>query len=455
VKENGMRCYLQAMAGSEDHRCMFHERVEAKDERACVKALLRQLDGGTHDMEGYQLPGVDLSGRVFHTDVNLRNAVFAGPTSFAEASFPELVDLRGAHFMDDANFNDVRFRGPAHFSGAHFEGQVLLRGAIFGDDALFDEVAFGTLTDLDHARFAGDARFDRMTVEGRINLGYAEFDKYSFFIGAECRGESDFSFTEFRNYADLARSRWAELDMTDVIFEKRGCFDGAVISSGTFEDAELRHVTFRDVDLSNIFTTGASLEEAYMSEARWGKPLRGPLGKKVLVKEEAIAEVEGTRDAIKRAEAAHRNLKESYKNEGDYAMAGEFFIREMALRTRALFMDKEYVAWLANKIVSGLCGYGERPARVIFWWLAFVFVFGTIYFSGQLIAPSDGSGIDYSTWGGFLTCLYFSVVTFTTLGFGDIQPVTDAGRAVAGVEAFTGAFMIALFVLVLGRKMIR
>jgi hypothetical protein len=47
------------------------------------------------------------------------------------------------------------------------------------------------------------------------------------------------------------------------------------------------------------------------------------------------------------------------------------------------------------------------------------------------------------------------VVTFTTLGFGDISPITDAGRAVASVEAFTGAFMIALFVLVFGRKMIR
>ena len=35
------------------------------------------------------------------------------------------------------------------------------------------------------------------------------------------------------------------------------------------------------------------------------------------------------------------------------------------------------------------------------------------------------------------------------------EPVTDAGRAVASVEAFTGAFMIALFVLVFGRKMIR
>ncbi len=455
VKENGNKCDLQALAGSKEHLCIFHEKVGAKEEKACVKALHRQLDGGSHDLEGYQLPGVDLSGRVFHTDVNLRNSSFAGKTSFAEAIFPELVDLRGSTFEDDVIFNDVRFRGPAHFSGARFGGEVLLRGAIFGDEALFDGVAFGTLTDLDHARFTGDAHFDGMTVNGRINLGYAEFDKYSFFIDAECKGESDFSFTEFRNYSDFAQSHWTELNMTDVIFEKRGCFDGAVIDSGTFEDAELRHVTFREVDLANVFTTGASLEEAYMAEARWGRMGRGPLGKKVVVKEETIAEEEGTRDAVKRAEAAHRNLKESYKNEGDYAMAGEFFIREMALHTRALKMDKEYSGWLASKLVSGLCGYGERPTRVIFWWLAFVFIFATIYFSGQLIAPSDGGEIEYNTWGGFLTCLYFSVVTFTTLGFGDIQPVTDAGRAVAGVEAFTGAFMIALFVLVLGRKMIR
>ena len=53
--------------------------------------------------------------------------------------------------------------------------------------------------------------------------------------------------------------------------------------------------------------------------------------------------------------------------------------------------------------------------------------------------------------------LYFSVVTFTTLGFGDIRP--DPGiwwvKAVAMGEALCGAILMALFVLVLGRKMMR
>ena len=54
----------------------------------------------------------------------------------------------------------------------------------------------------------------------------------------------------------------------------------------------------------------------------------------------------------------------------------------------------------------------------------------------------------------FLESLYFSFVTFTTLGYGDYAP-TQAFQLVATAEAFFGAFMIALFVLVFGRKMLR
>jgi len=53
-----------------------------------------------------------------------------------------------------------------------------------------------------------------------------------------------------------------------------------------------------------------------------------------------------------------------------------------------------------------------------------------------------------------LNCLYFSVVTFTTLGYGDMVPV-GAARALAAFEAFTGSFTMALFVVVFVKKMTR
>ncbi|UCC92871.1 MAG: pentapeptide repeat-containing protein [Thermoplasmata archaeon] len=477
-KVDGDRCQLQAMADSSAGLCMFHEPVASKDGAAATREFLKRVDAGDHDFEGYQLEDADLSGKVFHSDMIFRRAVFTGKTSFQEANFTEHaffqdaefkgeVDMGKARFANDVSFEDVTFRGETSFEEARFDGgsywvkAVFKRDAVFkesafGEEARFEEVRFGPHVDFAHAKFFGDVHFDDLRVEGTLYLGFAEFLKYAFFMEAEAQGKADFSFAQFMNYADFTRSKWKELNMTDVIFERRGCFDGSVIESGTFEDAELRHVTFRSVDMANVFTTGASLEEAYMSQAQWGTPVRGPLGKKLVVREETMANEEGTREALIRAEAAHRNLKESYKNEGDYGTAGEFFIREMDIRARVALMDREYGYWVMSKLISGLCGYGERPTRVIFWWFAFTFTFAIIYFTGQLIQYSDGvTEIDFGTLSGFLTCFYFSVVTFTTLGFGDISPVTDLGRGVASVEAFTGAFMIALFVLVFGRKMIR
>jgi hypothetical protein len=42
--------------------------------------------------------------------------------------------------------------------------------------------------------------------------------------------------------------------------------------------------------------------------------------------------------------------------------------------------------------------------------------------------------------------LYFSYVTLTTLGFGDITPVHPVARSIAGLEALTGQFYIAIVV---------
>ena len=57
---------------------------------------------------------------------------------------------------------------------------------------------------------------------------------------------------------------------------------------------------------------------------------------------------------------------------------------------------------------------------------------------------------------------YFSVVTFTTLGFGDLYPNSTKGfleipwfRVLAALEAFIGAFMMALFVVVASKRIMR
>lgn len=56
--------------------------------------------------------------------------------------------------------------------------------------------------------------------------------------------------------------------------------------------------------------------------------------------------------------------------------------------------------------------------------------------------------VDWEIW---VNSIYFSVVTFTTLGYGDVQPVGFA-KYVAASEAVIGASLMALLVFVLGRR---
>lgn len=53
-----------------------------------------------------------------------------------------------------------------------------------------------------------------------------------------------------------------------------------------------------------------------------------------------------------------------------------------------------------------------------------------------------------------LISLYFSVLIFTTLGFGELQPV-GPGQALATFEAGAGVTVFALLVFVLGRRSTR
>lgn len=68
-----------------------------------------------------------------------------------------------------------------------------------------------------------------------------------------------------------------------------------------------------------------------------------------------------------------------------------------------------------------------------------VWVFAVAYYFmhrapgwGQLTGNFDGSLLD---------CVYFSFTTFTTLGFGDIQPIGGL-RFLTGIESLTGLVLI-------------
>ncbi|EMA67593.1 hypothetical protein C461_07699 [Halorubrum aidingense JCM 13560] len=92
--------------------------------------------------------------------------------------------------------------------------------------------------------------------------------------------------------------------------------------------------------------------------------------------------------------------------------------------------------------------YGESPARVVGTSVAVVAIFAAIYsiVGGIVIGGSEPDLIGN---------IYFSAVTFSTLGYGGIEPTTTTTQLLASVQSLIGGILIALLVAVFGRRALR
>jgi voltage-gated potassium channel len=74
-------------------------------------------------------------------------------------------------------------------------------------------------------------------------------------------------------------------------------------------------------------------------------------------------------------------------------------------------------------------------ARILFTLFAIVFIYsGLIYQVEHPVNPQN--------YGTFLDAFYFSVVTMTTVGFGDVTPISELGRLLTVLMIFTGIALI-------------
>ncbi|MEA3545726.1 MAG: potassium channel family protein, partial [Thermodesulfobacteriota bacterium] len=64
-------------------------------------------------------------------------------------------------------------------------------------------------------------------------------------------------------------------------------------------------------------------------------------------------------------------------------------------------------------------------------------------------------GIDYGAYPTRLSSLYFSVVTLTTLGFGDVKPNCIAGQIVVMLEVSMGYVMLGGLLSIFSNKLAR
>ena len=476
-----VQCEENALPNSNNGFCIFHEELDNKDIDKCMKEFYTKIINGESNFEGYILKDVDFS--------------TAGITQIGNEDTS--LWFNNAKFYGTFSANSIKFFGFISFLGAEFYKNVDFHNAVFFNTAIFDSVKFLEKTSFLLADFYRDVRFSK-----------AIFYETSDFINMTFRGPAFFNGCKFEKIAFF----------NDTVFDRGGNFNNAKFNSIIFENSDLKNVSFDDVDLTNCKFHGAKLKEANLSGANWTSSYKNPWRKFILredleankpnticskcfgiiidngitcnscgrfftnennfvcpkcnsknkidseecinencpvtfskkIKNKKQIDKEYRVNLFKKAEDVYRNIKLNLQSGGDYKTAGEFYFNEMIMRRRKAFRERNIPDWILNHLNSKLCGYGERAGRVIIASLFIVFSLALLYFINSAVIKQGTISYNAS----FLESLYFSFVTFTTVGYGDYAP-SQAFQLVATAEAFIGAFMIALFVLVFGRKMLR
>jgi uncharacterized protein YjbI with pentapeptide repeats len=415
----------------------------------------------------------------FRKSADFSEATFESDANFYGASFgttlKEITGLTGAIFVNTtfkgeaifnnttfkfANFTEATFKKDADFGGAIFTN-IIFRSATFEGKAYFTNAKF-KFVDFNYAKFKGDADFKDVNKKdedkefSQVSFGEAEFENSAWFTSARF-GCAWFGLTKFGKYTNFSEAEFTiTAQFVDTLFRGYVEFIGTKFQGDvTFEGAEfLGKVTFKEEKNQQKIYAKFFGKLSFLN-TNFNKGINIELPKDCFKLPDAEAEAcrvqrlyyerNGIKD--KADEMFRRERRASRK--AKVRQAKEQLIKSKGIKSKLkaiINLLKVYGCFLMEILLADLtCEYGtnwERP--VVLWIFTVLILFPLLY----LLTKSVPNAYDFPSY------LYFSIVTATTLGYGDLHPI-GVGRALASVEAIFGTFMWAVFLAVFARKYMR
>jgi hypothetical protein len=248
-------------------------------------------------------------------------------------------------------------------------------------------------------------------------------------------------------------------------------FSGADLTLSTLTDLSALGANFSGANLEGAVITNADLRRADFEDARLHETVLtnvhvggGTRMGEVAVYDRENAPPDLTDDQPLEAAAwVYRQLRTLYQRNALPKLARRSYFLEKDARRRLAWRRSDYRDALKREASRWIMRYGDSPWRVLATSLVIILVFALLFpLTGGIQETQGETSITYAlenpetapTWWisrVLFKSVYFSVVTFATLGYGDIQPIGLIARLLAGLEALLGALLAALLVFVLSR----
>ena len=275
-------------------------------------------------------------------------------------------------------------------------------------------------------------------------------------------------------------------EQVETLFQEQGSLAGADL-----RDADLRDIYLIEADLSGADFSRADLRKAHMYGANLqgaklfktnledanlnGADLRRCDMLAAILRDTKLSNVildhdfvvineleareaarRGDRDATRQkyeeARDVYRNLKVAMHRQIPSSDVGMLFVREMAA-TRKL-MPFFSLSRFFSKFLDLSLGYGEQIGRIMVSIFILMIVSALLY--GIEGVQNGEEVLGFGQGAGFLettgNLIYFSVVVFTTVGFGDITPFGPLGKITMMVEGFFSTVYMAILIIALYKR---
>lgn len=451
--------------------------------------------------------GAEFLAAVFSLDSRFTQAKFSGSADFSQSSFRRAV-FDSVSFTDDVWFLGTKFERDASFIGIAASGVVSFGGARFTGRSNFRSSRFGGRVNLRDAVLATTADFENTVFDRPAMLGpfvgrRLIFQDAVFKEGARvdvAAASVDCRRTRFQGNLEL-NLRWAEVDMTGAIFERRSRLAGAAPFVGIDEGpaqvqleagraaqpqprlSSLQQVDVQKLALSNVdlrscrFLGAHSLDEIRIEPTcRFASPpaSRRFTRRLTLAEEHAWRAsrvspslglgAKGQSDGwyppeCHDAEPRHapqpvpveiagiyRSLRKALEDRGDMPGAGDFYYGEMEMRRLAYWSeqaDGQRVGGLGETLILTLywlsAGYGLRGSRAFAFFVASILTGGALLFLLHLFEK------DQSAW----RSLFFSfesAISFLRPPKLELKP---AGEVIQSILRILGPLFFGLGLLAL------
>lgn len=265
----------------------------------------------------------------------------------------------------------------------------------------------------------------------------------------------DLSNKDLKNI-DLSNIYLVNAKLKNVNFQKSDLSEaslfGANLSGSNMFKANLKNANLKNANLSKVNLLGANLDGTKLENVYWGKD------NKVINELEAEelyiqGKFDESNSKYREAEEVYRSIKISMQSQTLGDDTGKFFTREMICKRKQF--KKFSTARIGSKIIEITTGYGEKLSNIIFTIIGIIIVCMLLYGIEGISYQDKVIGFlsdDFSFSRTLGNLLYFSVVVYSTVGFGEMVPIGPIGKIIMMFEGIMGGLVLAILIIALYKK---